>query len=64
MNTVPAVYVNIIKWKCNSNSVCLLNWKLPGYEHFYVSVKIGLSLEFNEISIKIKHIEGSVAGDK
>lgn len=56
MNIVLVVYVNIIKWKCNFNWVCLLNWKLLGYEYFYIFVKIGVSLELYEIFIKIKRI--------
>lgn len=62
MNTVPAVYVNIIKWKFNSNWVCLLNWKLLGCEHSYISVQIAVSLELHELSIRIKPIPGAVAG--
>lgn len=62
MNTVPAVYVNIIKWKFNSNWVCLLNWKLLGCEHSYISVQIAVSLELHELSIRIKPISGAVAG--
>lgn len=60
MNIVPAVYVNVITWKFNSNWVCFLNWKLLGYEHSYISVRIGVRLELHERSIKMMPVSGSV----
>lgn len=55
MNTVPVVYVNIIKWKCNSEFAYLIEnyWV---YEHSYISIKIGVNLELHKLSIQMQRM--------